>query len=380
MRKQYKLEERGEILKKTNGVCAHCGRGLDIHTMTVEHIYPVSKGGEDTEFNIVPLCKECNYNKSDSIYDVGEYYPYILVEYRRRFFEEFVRELYIGKAPTFLLRADDRIVPYLPENYIDMLAKSCRNNKKAIQRAKKSLEKMVVKLQITKAYPASAERIAKLVDKYKSSPTSLKINAEYYSVHYNILEDMRTGFVFEITNNGETCGALVFKPISNEIANLPQIKNIEENTTLKAGVILTLAIVSKRHNYGSKYLMASVLSMFRRYGLIPIFNNIIDNRALPYKELIRPTVRYMDTNIEIQFPSLRALRHKEENYVEKLIQSVDEMNKFSNFEIAEIADMMLNRSGEMDYIGVDKSRVELWNRFVDSVYIKKSDKALFSTV
>ena len=56
------------------------------------------------------------------------------------------------------------------------------------------------------------------------------------------------------------------------------------------------------------------------------------------------------------------------------------MNKFSNFEIAEIADMMLNRSGEMDYIGVDKSRVELWNRFVDSVYIKKSDKALFSTV
>jgi 5-methylcytosine-specific restriction endonuclease McrA len=41
--------------------CAYCGTDGDMH---IEHVIPISKGGEHHLGNIVPACQRCNYSKS----------------------------------------------------------------------------------------------------------------------------------------------------------------------------------------------------------------------------------------------------------------------------------------------------------------------------
>ena len=87
-RKRFTDEEKKDILKITNCKCGHCGRKLNLDTMTIEHIYPISKGGDNSEYNIIALCKECNNLKSNFIYEPFTFYPYIkdnlIEEYQNR--------------------------------------------------------------------------------------------------------------------------------------------------------------------------------------------------------------------------------------------------------------------------------------------------------
>jgi 5-methylcytosine-specific restriction endonuclease McrA len=43
--------------------CAYCGAGGDLQ---VEHVIPISQGGEHHLGNIVPACQQCNYSKATS--------------------------------------------------------------------------------------------------------------------------------------------------------------------------------------------------------------------------------------------------------------------------------------------------------------------------
>lgn len=44
--------------------CAYCGVHSD--QLTLDHIHPKTKGGEDLATNIVPACKRCNHEKGSS--------------------------------------------------------------------------------------------------------------------------------------------------------------------------------------------------------------------------------------------------------------------------------------------------------------------------
>jgi len=54
-------EIRIKVLKRDNYICHYCGEYGD----TVDHVIPKSKGGEDTEENLVCSCFECNQLKMD---------------------------------------------------------------------------------------------------------------------------------------------------------------------------------------------------------------------------------------------------------------------------------------------------------------------------
>lgn len=55
--------EQWEAIKKYFGdKCAYCGCDK---TLTQEHFVPLSKGGEYTHNNIIPVCKSCNSSKHD---------------------------------------------------------------------------------------------------------------------------------------------------------------------------------------------------------------------------------------------------------------------------------------------------------------------------
>lgn len=50
---------RNEILVRWGGRCAYC----DAIAEHLDHVMPLSRGGEDIESNILPACAECNLSK-----------------------------------------------------------------------------------------------------------------------------------------------------------------------------------------------------------------------------------------------------------------------------------------------------------------------------
>jgi 5-methylcytosine-specific restriction endonuclease McrA len=49
------------ILATFDHRCAYCGRKMQ--RLTMDHLTPISKGGNHTKSNIVPACRSCNSTK-----------------------------------------------------------------------------------------------------------------------------------------------------------------------------------------------------------------------------------------------------------------------------------------------------------------------------
>ena len=52
-------KQRRIVREKTGGVCHLCGGDLD-RRWQVDHVVPLSRGGESKPENYLPICKECN--------------------------------------------------------------------------------------------------------------------------------------------------------------------------------------------------------------------------------------------------------------------------------------------------------------------------------
>jgi 5-methylcytosine-specific restriction endonuclease McrA len=62
--KEAKRLWRQSIRKAWDDKCAYCGQPpIDEKSLTLDHVKPKSKGGEDLTANCVPACRECNHSK-----------------------------------------------------------------------------------------------------------------------------------------------------------------------------------------------------------------------------------------------------------------------------------------------------------------------------
>ena len=52
------------LYKRYKGRCQICGEKFDIKKMTIEHIYPKSKGGTNESHNVTLTCQPCNAKKA----------------------------------------------------------------------------------------------------------------------------------------------------------------------------------------------------------------------------------------------------------------------------------------------------------------------------
>lgn len=68
-RKNYSDEERKIIYNKSSGRCELCGQRLLFEEMTLDHIMPLSMGGEDSMENLQTACYACNQFKSNILPD-----------------------------------------------------------------------------------------------------------------------------------------------------------------------------------------------------------------------------------------------------------------------------------------------------------------------
>jgi hypothetical protein len=53
------------IYERDGGMCAYCGKSIPYSAATVDHVVPLSQGGESTWDNLVNCCSSCNQRKSN---------------------------------------------------------------------------------------------------------------------------------------------------------------------------------------------------------------------------------------------------------------------------------------------------------------------------
>ena len=63
--KRYSQEVRKMIYDKAGGRCALCGRTITLSEMTLDHIVPLDRGGEDSVRNLQSACRVCNHFKAN---------------------------------------------------------------------------------------------------------------------------------------------------------------------------------------------------------------------------------------------------------------------------------------------------------------------------
>lgn len=68
-RKQATKSVRFEVFKRDAFKCQYCGKSSPDVVLEVDHIHPVSKGGDNDIMNLVTSCRDCNSGKSDKTLD-----------------------------------------------------------------------------------------------------------------------------------------------------------------------------------------------------------------------------------------------------------------------------------------------------------------------
>ena len=63
MKRERNQKER--LLEETTGQCVYCGRPLNLGEMEIDHIVPLSIGGENNYANKVCSCPRCNAEKAN---------------------------------------------------------------------------------------------------------------------------------------------------------------------------------------------------------------------------------------------------------------------------------------------------------------------------
>ena len=67
---------RKVVWKKSNGICAHCGKKAGFKNQTIDHVIPQAVGGTNDQRNLMPLCATCNRDRASGEIIPETYYRY----------------------------------------------------------------------------------------------------------------------------------------------------------------------------------------------------------------------------------------------------------------------------------------------------------------
>lgn len=68
-RTAIKKSVRFEVFKRDSFACQYCGAKAPEAVLHIDHINPVSNGGDNEIINLITACKDCNLGKSDRLLD-----------------------------------------------------------------------------------------------------------------------------------------------------------------------------------------------------------------------------------------------------------------------------------------------------------------------
>ena len=215
-RKQFSLEEKQKILTKTKSKCAHCGKKLTVKSMTIEHIYPISKGGDNSEYNILPLCEACNKHKSNFIYHL-DYYPYINIDLVELYWAKLLKSVY-SKENKDIFGSLIRQVYLINNKKIEdgLKNKSVIERKRIVNTIGKPAN--IVKLMEGDITEDVLEMLSSMVYTCEEYPdiSKFKINK------YVLFELMRKGSIYGIFVDNKVVGTVLY-------INIKELKIVVDN-------------------------------------------------------------------------------------------------------------------------------------------------------
>eukprot|EP00466_Bigelowiella_natans_P009148 jgi/Bigna1/61517/fgenesh1_kg.22_\ len=66
-RPSLKPNLRRRVFTRDNCTCCYCGKNFELRHLTIDHRYPVSKGGSNNIDNLVTSCFPCNKEKAAEV-------------------------------------------------------------------------------------------------------------------------------------------------------------------------------------------------------------------------------------------------------------------------------------------------------------------------
>jgi 5-methylcytosine-specific restriction endonuclease McrA len=63
----YPPLENKILFRRDKNICLYCGDKFQGHSLSRDHVKPLSKGGKDIWTNVVTSCRRCNHRKADRI-------------------------------------------------------------------------------------------------------------------------------------------------------------------------------------------------------------------------------------------------------------------------------------------------------------------------
>ncbi len=268
----YTYKDKEKLLKITNGKCAHCGKKLTPQECTIEHMYPISRGGTAHPLNIVPLCVACNKSKTDSIYD-DTYYEYLDKRYSdafnmalQLFFYFNTNSIYEWKDCVYL-----RILSPIGEKLYSQIRK--RSGKRT------SIKELPhINLKLEKAYYREQDEQAILNYVRCMAPKGF-FDSEvcaYYNNIYHIREAIDKGVIYLLRNSSEeVIGLFILEPVENfPINDIPQCELIENASRFKRQYVMTLASIKRGYDRAYEYVMGNFCTYQLLIGSLPMFFNI----------------------------------------------------------------------------------------------------------
>jgi 5-methylcytosine-specific restriction endonuclease McrA len=70
--------KRYKVIFRDKQICGYCGRRYPLDRLTVDHINPIARGGDNKPTNLVCACFDCNLSKGKKT--LSEYLEYLMLE------------------------------------------------------------------------------------------------------------------------------------------------------------------------------------------------------------------------------------------------------------------------------------------------------------
>lgn len=68
-RKHISKGLRSKVFERDGGICRYCAQEVPADAFTLDHIVPLSRGGDDSLSNLCVACRPCNCSKGAALFE-----------------------------------------------------------------------------------------------------------------------------------------------------------------------------------------------------------------------------------------------------------------------------------------------------------------------